>query len=323
MNSKANFKELEIPLSMGIIAARWYGNQNERPIIALHGWQDNAGTFALLAPILCKQVAILAIDLPGHGRSSHFPNGCIYHTQDFVRVLRELIQFYKLPKISLMGHSMSCAVIYQYASLYPESVDIIISIDVLHTRYFKLDQQIGMLKFFLEKFLKDTERKQETKNKSNAEPPCYTLEEMAKALHLGSEKSVDLDKTKYILERNIRPSRKQSDKFNFSRDTGIKYLLENYTEPKLTEAMAKRICNIKWLVLKAEHSYHINEDNPTTQMVFKILKENNRDFFYYVLPGVKHHCHLNNSEMVAEYILPFLKKFRPVEYLPYRAANKL
>ncbi|XP_023309205.2 probable serine hydrolase [Lucilia cuprina] len=322
MNSKIKNQELRIPVRSGYIAACWYGNRNERPIVAMHGWQDNAGSFALLAPKLSQHVAILAIDLPGHGRSSHFPTGLIYHTSDYVRVIKEIMTYYKWSKISLIGHSMSCAVIYHFAALFPELVDIIISIDVLHTRYFTLDQQINTLNFCIEKFLIDTERKV-INQIPDVEPPNYTFAELENMIYKASERSVDVDKAKYILERNITLSKKDSNKYYLSRDGGIKYLLETYTEPKLTELMAKRMFNIKWLVLRAEHSYHLNEQQATTKRILEILKENNPNFIFNKIPGVKHHCHLTDVEKVEAYIVPFLKKYRQVEYLNYSEISKL
>ncbi|XP_065360376.1 probable serine hydrolase [Calliphora vicina] len=322
MSFKTKYEEIQIPLTTGIIAACWYGKRNERPIMAMHGWQDNAGTFALLAPELSQHVAILAIDLPGHGKSSHFPQGLVYHTLDYVRVIKEIMIYFKWAKISLMGHSMSCAIIFHFTALFPELVDMIVSIDVLHTRYFTLEQQILTLNFCLEKFLTDTEHKQKIDN-SDAEPPIYTLAALENIMHEGSGKSVDLDKVKFILERNITPSKRQANKYFFSRDGGIKYLLESYTEPELTASMARRMRNIKWLVLKAQHSHHINEQNSTTERVLKILKENNPDFFFYIIPGVQHHCHLNNVEEMVKYILPFVQKYRQTEFFNYGDKSKL
>lgn len=307
---------------MGKIAACWYGNRNERPILASHGWQDNAGTFALLAPVLSKHVAILAIDLPGHGRSSHYPVGCIYHTLDYVSAIGEIMLYFRWPKISLIAHSMSSAVIFHFTSLFPEAVDMIISIDVVHTRYFTLDQQIGILNLCIEKLLIDTERKLKSDVESR-KPPSYTLAELENMLHEGSEESVDLDKAKYILERSIKAAEKLPNKYYLSRDSGIKCVIESYTEPGLTVAMAARMHNIKWMILKAENSEHINENNPTTKKVLEILKANNPDFFYYFIPGAKHHCHLNNMEKLAEYIVPFLRKYRPAEYFNYENSSKL
>ena len=46
--------------------------------VALHGWLDNAGSFDTLAPQLvaeCPRHALLCLDYPGHGRSSHLPPG--------------------------------------------------------------------------------------------------------------------------------------------------------------------------------------------------------------------------------------------------------
>ncbi|CAH2074062.1 unnamed protein product, partial [Iphiclides podalirius] len=68
-------KEVKIPVQWGHIAGKLWGHENEQPILALHGWQDNAGTWDTLAPFLYKKRPILAIDFPGHGFSSWFPTG--------------------------------------------------------------------------------------------------------------------------------------------------------------------------------------------------------------------------------------------------------
>jgi pimeloyl-ACP methyl ester carboxylesterase len=48
-------------------------------VLAVHGWMDNAGTFDKLFPLLPRSLYIMAIEMPGHGRSSHFPAGMPYH----------------------------------------------------------------------------------------------------------------------------------------------------------------------------------------------------------------------------------------------------
>ena len=72
-----------------------------QPVISLHGWQDNAGTFDNLALCLSSDVAILAIDLPGHGHSSHLPNGTFYYVfWDGLILLRRVVTHYKWDKVS-------------------------------------------------------------------------------------------------------------------------------------------------------------------------------------------------------------------------------
>lgn len=51
---------------MGSIAAKWWGSKTKRPIILAHGWQDNAGSFDTLIPLLPSEFSYLAIDFPGH-----------------------------------------------------------------------------------------------------------------------------------------------------------------------------------------------------------------------------------------------------------------
>jgi len=71
-----------------------------QPIVAIHGWQDNSGTFDKLAQLL-SNVAILSIDLPGHGISSHLPLGQFYYIfWDGVLTLRRIVKYYKWNKVS-------------------------------------------------------------------------------------------------------------------------------------------------------------------------------------------------------------------------------
>ncbi len=66
----------EVRLSLGHIelAAHLFGPEDGLPVIALHGWLDNANSFARLAPQL-KGLRIVAQDLAGHGSAEHRPPG--------------------------------------------------------------------------------------------------------------------------------------------------------------------------------------------------------------------------------------------------------
>ncbi|XP_073814580.1 probable serine hydrolase [Musca autumnalis] len=302
-------EEIRIPTKLGCIAGCWYGNRNERPIVALHGWQDNAGSFALLAPKLSHYIPVLAIDFPGHGKSSHNPPGLLYHTLDFVRAIRQIMRYFRWTKISLMGHSMGAAMGFHFSSVFPHLVDVLISIDILHTRYHSLEAQISFYRYSIDKFLVETERKLKADNRKQ---PLYTFERLQEVLHEASERSIDIDKTKYILERNTT---KCADKelYYFSRDSSTKLLQERGTEPGLCIAMAKQMQQIKWLAIKGGASYHIDEESPVTKTIKEWHEKNNPNFAFHVLPGLKHHCHLTNANEVADYILPFLHKHRPPE----------
>lgn len=80
---------------------KWWGPWDQQPIVAIHGWQDNAATFDRLIELLPSNVAVLAIDLPGHGLSSHLPTGLHYYIfWDGLIALRRVIKYYKWNKVS-------------------------------------------------------------------------------------------------------------------------------------------------------------------------------------------------------------------------------
>jgi pimeloyl-ACP methyl ester carboxylesterase len=72
LHNKKNFsmflkcEEITIYLpNGGHISGKWWGDKSTRPILCLHGRQDNCGTFDRLIPLLSREFSYLAIDLPG------------------------------------------------------------------------------------------------------------------------------------------------------------------------------------------------------------------------------------------------------------------
>ncbi|XP_073841191.1 probable serine hydrolase [Musca autumnalis] len=301
------FTEVRIPVPWGHISGRWYGDQNERPILALHGWQDNCGTFAKLAPLISPYRSLLCIDLPGHGLSSYLPTGVIYHNLEFVRVILRLMQIYKWEKVSLLGHSMSGSLAFHFASFFPDRVDMIISLDIIKALYRSAKIAPALYAAAIEKALKYNDCLWNNASTTNSEPPSYTFQQCETMLCEGTRKSVELENCKYILERNITKSHLYPDKYFFSRDVRIKYLIEMNPNLEMTLNMAERICsaNIPYLIIKGGKSKY--PDSAASELD-EYMAKNNKNFESYIYPDGTHHLHLNNPKPVAQLVIRFLQK---------------
>jgi len=92
-------------------------------MLALHGWLDNAGSFALLAPRLASRFRVIALDLPGHGRSDHLAPGASYHYLDYARVVLAAADALQLDRYSLLGHSLGAGIAALTAAAMPERIE--------------------------------------------------------------------------------------------------------------------------------------------------------------------------------------------------------
>ncbi|EHL29591.1 alpha/beta fold hydrolase [Legionella drancourtii] len=113
------------------IAGKTWGSPENPPILALHGWLDNANSFAPLAPYLQDDFYFIAADLPGHGYSSHIPAGCNYHFFDAIFIIIELINALQLGKVHLLGHSMGACISSLLAGVAPQLLRSLYLIEAL------------------------------------------------------------------------------------------------------------------------------------------------------------------------------------------------
>ncbi|WP_412972857.1 alpha/beta fold hydrolase [Glaciecola sp. MF2-115] len=96
--------------------------KNDKPLLLMvHGWLDNAASFAKLIPLL-NNFNVIAIDLPGHGKSSHRSPDAHYHLLDYVHDLHCLVKSQGWRDFSIVGHSLGGIISSIYCATFPELV---------------------------------------------------------------------------------------------------------------------------------------------------------------------------------------------------------
>ncbi|MFC5436488.1 alpha/beta fold hydrolase [Rhodanobacter umsongensis] len=123
--------ERRIQLPHLALSALTWGDEHAPALLALHGWLDNAGSFALLAPLLATHYRVIALDLPGHGHADHLPPGSSYHYVDYVRAVLAAIDALQLDRLTLLGHSLGAGIAALAAIAAPERVERLLLIEGL------------------------------------------------------------------------------------------------------------------------------------------------------------------------------------------------
>jgi len=292
--------EYEIPVPWGKVAGKWWGPRDKQPILCLHGWQDNAGTFDRLIPLLPKTRSYLAIDLPGHGKSSHYPTGMQYYVfWDGIGLIRRIVKFHKWDKVTLLGHSLGGCLSFMYASSFPDDVDKFASIDIAGPTvrdFKKIAAQTGAC---IDKFLQ-----YETLPESKL--PCYAYEEMIDLVVDAYQGSVDRDSVKVLMKRGMAPAPQHlhKDGYHFSRDLRLKISIMGMFSLDQVCAYAERItCEV--LNIRGVPGMTFDDANvyPT---VIETLRKSCKRLVYKETEGT-HHLHLVTPERLCKDISDFFE----------------
>lgn len=124
----AQVEEVRLALGHIELAAHLFGPADGVPVIALHGWLDNANSFARLAPQL-KGLRIVALDLAGHGYSQHRPVGAGYALADYAHDVLRVAEQLGWQRFGLLGHSLGAIISVQLAGALPERISHLALID--------------------------------------------------------------------------------------------------------------------------------------------------------------------------------------------------
>tara|TARA_R110002049_G_scaffold4967_8_gene34715 strand:+ start:310 stop:1188 length:879 start_codon:yes stop_codon:yes gene_type:complete len=109
-----------------------------QPVIALHGWLDNAASFVPISSYLDIKCPFYAMDLPGHGLSEHRPESSSYHlVENIVDVLsfidalasQQTLAGFSFDKVTLLGHSLGGIICCLLAAAAPEKISKVILLD--------------------------------------------------------------------------------------------------------------------------------------------------------------------------------------------------
>lgn len=124
--------ELAVQTAFGEMAALQWGSEDAPPMLALHGWLDNAASFTRLAPLLARDRRLVALDLPGHGGSPHLPGNLHrYHIIDQIDHVLDCADALGLKQFDLLGHSLGGGIASLAAAAAPERIRRLILIESL------------------------------------------------------------------------------------------------------------------------------------------------------------------------------------------------
>ncbi|XP_046389955.1 probable serine hydrolase [Ischnura elegans] len=296
-SSSDSAEEITIPMPWGNICGKWWGPRQVKPVIALHGWQDNAGTFDKLAPHLPSTMSLLAIDLPGHGKSSHYPLGQSYFLYwDGLVVLRRIVKHFRWDKISILGHSLGGGIGFMYAGSYPDEVEHLICIDIASPVIRENESMIQGISATVDKVL-DYEKK------LDKALPAYTYDEALHLVMTAYRGSLTEDSCKVLMKRGLQES-PDGKGYHFSRDVRVKVgglgMLSKETVMTFASSIKCKVLNIKGrpgMSFDKEEYYH---------KVLSKIKESAEKLEFHEIPGT-HHLHLNDPESIASIVINFLK----------------
>jgi pimeloyl-ACP methyl ester carboxylesterase len=169
-----------------------WGDPADPPVLALHGWLDNAASFALLAPQL-KDHYVVAVDLTGHGQSDWRSADATYQVYDDIPQIVGVVDQLGWNTFDLLGHSRGAIISSILAATFPERVSHLVLLDGVSPPPLPEAEFVSQLRSYVK------ERKRLLARK----PRVYASIEAAVAAR--EEQGLPTEAATLIATRNLRP----------------------------------------------------------------------------------------------------------------------
>jgi pimeloyl-ACP methyl ester carboxylesterase len=97
-----------------------------KTLVLIHGWTCDHTFWSGQVAALASKYRVLAVDLPGHGRSASADE---YPMSLYARAVEAVMREEKVAKAILMGHSMGGAVILEFSRQFPAKLEAVVLVD--------------------------------------------------------------------------------------------------------------------------------------------------------------------------------------------------
>jgi len=141
-------QEREFQVNGRKIVALCHGKEGDRPILALHGWLDNAESFTPLAQQL-EGFQVVALDLAGHGRSDHRSADGEYSIWSDLPDILAVVDELGWQSFDLLGHSRGALIGGLVAATMPARVAHLILLDSFQVQVAEANECVDQLLTFL------------------------------------------------------------------------------------------------------------------------------------------------------------------------------
>jgi pimeloyl-ACP methyl ester carboxylesterase len=278
-------REVTLELAHLRLAALEWGPPDGRPVIALHGWLDNAASFSGLAPRL-DGFRVTALDLAGHGRSEHRPAACSHHFVDWVPQVVEAVDALGLDRFCLVGHSMGAGI----ASLVPAAAPGRVARLVLVEGVGPLSTGADAAPALLRSALEDEDRI------AHARPRIHPdLEAAVTARCQGTD--LDPGSARVLVERSVEAV---DGGLSFAFDPRLRTRSRwRFTEEQVLAFLAAIDCPV--LAVRADAGWPFPEEQVERRLAAI------GDLTRIVVEG-GHHVHLTHPERLAPQVVAFLRR---------------
>ncbi len=266
-----------------LAALEWPGEG--LPIIALHGWLDNAASFLPLAEYL-KAHHLLALDLPGHGRSDHLPASAHYHLADNLHTIRAVADAMGWDRFALLGHSMGAAIATLSAAAMPQRVMGLSLIDGLGPIAYTPQQEVARLQQLFE-----------AGGNGQRSRPFSDIDTAVRIRKRHSRFAISAEAARLMVERSLYHS---DGGYWWRYDERLKQPSSHYYSEAQVRGILGTI-SAPALLLSAEEGALKGWEG------FAVRREAFAGLQHEVLPG-GHHLHMEQPQAVAEPLRVFFEK---------------
>ena len=368
MSRRIIIDELEFEVPYGKLAAKtWHEeDENSKRVLALHGWMDNAGSFDNIIPHLKHEdgLYIVALDLPGHGKSSQLPPGSSYSDLNILleirRCLTDLNWIQRVEKVnnnngeggegrlsdsastnsmgepvenrkkfSIIGHSLGAGLGLFYASLYPDDVEELISLDFFKARSPTPNALIESLAVTMDQFLatvpgqspfsspilSKTNPSTTNLNKSADKGQVIVSQETAIVATIQAHQQLGVltrDDATCLLKRSTVAVSTPPNSVIYSRDLRLQSMLnlrENFEVHKVLFANLK--CHVIFILGKQGLYANDGLFKDRMDQMEELYKSKAKSFYLHWFDG-DHYLHMSKPKQTAEIINKYLKA--PADY---------